>query len=291
MISFLWYDWSSFPMTDHKGVSGLHGGRVPSSATEGQRRHAVVVAYHGSSAGEHDPSLGGHGQATLPGWGKDCQWLTLKVPGKLQLYGLYVYYVVHICDLGMLRVKYWACSQRSESRSESRFGSRSASWLGSWFELRVFTCIATAVPFTNRICALQYFVPTAQIDPCMASSARTSKNFENAQERITFRKSFAFTCPQNQAFKVDHFKRFDHVIGKRYISTCYVCMYHNPKLNFFRVSIAWFERALRSQRVKSGFHIVKESESPSEAACGTWFALFLTGSLFWCLHIIGHWQI
>ena len=31
--------------------------------------------------------------------------LTLKAPEKLQLYGLYVYYVVHICDFGMLRVK------------------------------------------------------------------------------------------------------------------------------------------------------------------------------------------
>ena len=30
--------------------------------------------------------------------------LTLKVPEKLQLYGLYVHYVVHICDFGMLRV-------------------------------------------------------------------------------------------------------------------------------------------------------------------------------------------
>ena len=30
--------------------------------------------------------------------------LTLKVPEKLQLYGLYVYYVVHICNFGMLRV-------------------------------------------------------------------------------------------------------------------------------------------------------------------------------------------
>ena len=30
--------------------------------------------------------------------------LTLNVPEKLQLYGLYVYYVVHICDFGMLRV-------------------------------------------------------------------------------------------------------------------------------------------------------------------------------------------
>ena len=32
------------------------------------------------------------------------QFLTLKVPEKLPLNGLYVYYVVHICDLGMLRV-------------------------------------------------------------------------------------------------------------------------------------------------------------------------------------------
>ena len=31
--------------------------------------------------------------------------LTLKVPAKLPLYGLYVYYVVHICDFGMLIVK------------------------------------------------------------------------------------------------------------------------------------------------------------------------------------------
>ena len=31
--------------------------------------------------------------------------LTLKVPEKLLLCGLYVYYVVHICDFGMLRVK------------------------------------------------------------------------------------------------------------------------------------------------------------------------------------------
>ena len=30
--------------------------------------------------------------------------LTLKVPEKLQLYGLCVYCVVHICDFGMLRV-------------------------------------------------------------------------------------------------------------------------------------------------------------------------------------------
>ena len=34
-----------------------------------------------------------------------CKPLTLKLPDKLQPYGLYMYYVVHICDFGMLRVK------------------------------------------------------------------------------------------------------------------------------------------------------------------------------------------
>ena len=31
--------------------------------------------------------------------------LTLKLPDKLQPYGVYVYYVVHICDFGISRVK------------------------------------------------------------------------------------------------------------------------------------------------------------------------------------------
>ena len=39
---------------------------------------------------------------------KDCilreTILTLKVPENVQLYGLYVCYVVHICNFGMLRV-------------------------------------------------------------------------------------------------------------------------------------------------------------------------------------------
>ena len=41
------------------------------------------------------------------GVGEECYILslTLKLPDKLQPYGLYVYYVVHICDVGMLRVK------------------------------------------------------------------------------------------------------------------------------------------------------------------------------------------
>ena len=34
--------------------------------------------------------------------------LTPKLPEKLQLYGLYVYYGVHICNYGMLRVNdFW----------------------------------------------------------------------------------------------------------------------------------------------------------------------------------------
>ena len=45
--------------------------------------------------------------------------LTLKVPEKLQLYELYVYYVVHICDFGMVRVKklanmYWITWNRKQ---------------------------------------------------------------------------------------------------------------------------------------------------------------------------------
>ena len=33
--------------------------------------------------------------------------LTLRVPENLQLYGLYVHYVVHVCDFGLLRVEQW----------------------------------------------------------------------------------------------------------------------------------------------------------------------------------------
>ena len=85
-----------------------------------------------------------------------------------------------------------------------------------------------------------------------------SAHFQNAHARITFRKSFAFTCPQNQAFYMDH----------------------DPKRPFFHVSKAWFERALRSQRVKSGFQIRKGSESCSEMAFGTWFVPLWTGPEF-----------
>ena len=48
--------------------------------------------------------------------------LTLKVPENLQLYGLYVYYVVHICNFGMLRVKpYRASAKRSICQIQIKF--------------------------------------------------------------------------------------------------------------------------------------------------------------------------
>ena len=52
---------------------------------------------------------------------------------------------------------------------------------------------------------------------------------------------------------------------------------------FFRISKAWFERALHSQRVKSGFQIRKGSESRSETAFGTWLTPLWTGPWSHCL--------
>ena len=71
-----------------------------------------------------------------------------------------------------------------------------------------------------------------------------SVNFQNAHAWITFRKSFAFMCSSQSGF----------LRGSR------------SKKTLFRVSKAWFERALHSQRVKSGFQIRKGSESRSEMA-------------------------
>ena len=42
--------------------------------------------------------------------------LPLKMPEELNLYGLYVYYVVQICDFGTLRVKAAAPSFKPEIR-------------------------------------------------------------------------------------------------------------------------------------------------------------------------------
>ena len=105
-------------------------------------------------------------------------------------------------SLGGEMLRHWLCSHRLESRSERRFGSRSKMWLGSWFEIRAFTCIANAFPITIRICALRGNIllllrsPRALIDPCALLMHGFSAHFLNAHARITFQKSFAFTCPR-----------------------------------------------------------------------------------------------
>ena len=158
---------------------------------------------------------------------------------------------------------FWACSQRNESRSESRFGSRSASWLGSWFELRAFTSIANAVPITNRICEV-IFCSYCAVCADWPRTAHISKmrTHESRSERALR----------------------SHVLRTRLsmrITTQNALYFTFQK----RVSKAWFERALRSQRGKSGFKIRKGSESRSETASGTWFVPLWTGPVFNTTHI------
>ena len=92
------------------------------------------------------------------------------------------------------------CSHGLESRSERRFGSRSKTWLGSWFELRALTWATNAFPITIRICALQGNILFLMRSPRGLTRAWLqhgfSAHFQNAHARITFRKSFAFTCPR-----------------------------------------------------------------------------------------------
>ena len=129
---------------------------------------------------------------------------------------------------------HWLCSHGLESRSERRFESRSQTWLGSWFELRAFTCIANACALRGNILFLLRS-PRWLIHSWFQHGF--SAHFKNAHARITFRNSFAFTW--NQAFYADH----------------------DPKCPFFRVSKrvskAWFQTALRSYGLISGFRIRK----------------------------------
>ena len=97
----------------------------------------------------------------------------------------------------------WLCSHGLESRSERCFGSRSKTLLGSWFELHAFTCIVNAFPITIRICALRGNNLLLLCSPRLRARWLThalmhglSVHFKNAHARITFRKSFAFTCPR-----------------------------------------------------------------------------------------------
>ena len=135
---------------------------------------------------------------------------------------------------------HWLCSHENDSRSERRSGSRSKTWLGSWFELRTFTCIAKAFPITIRICALRGNILFLLRSPRWLTHAWLqhgfSAHFQNTHSRITFGKSFAFTCPRIR------------------LSTR-ITIQNAPFRVSKRVSKAWFETALRSQGLKSGFHI------------------------------------
>ena len=120
---------------------------------------------------------------------------------------------------------------------------RNVMWLGSWFELRAFTCIANAFPITIRICALRGNILFLLRSPRWLTHAWLqhgfSAHFQNAHARITFRNSFVFTCPRIR-------------LSKRITiqNALFFCVSK-------RVSKAWFERALRSHGLKSGFQIRK----------------------------------
>ena len=138
-------------------------------------------------------------------------------------------------------LSWWLCLHENESRSERRFGSRSKTWLGSWFELRAFTCIANAFPITIRILrtARYYFAPTAQsaradwpmrLCICMASARIFKMHTHESRSERALR---------------------SHVLESGFLGGS------RSKTPFFRVSKAWFETALRSQGLKSGFQIRK----------------------------------
>ena len=89
-----------------------------------------------------------------------------------------------------------------------------------------------------------YFVPTVQIDPCMAS-VRISKMHTHKP------RSERALC--SQVFRIRLSRRI------------------TIQNTLFSVSKAWFEIDLRWPRVKSSFQIRKGSESWSKTAFGTWF--------------------
>ena len=89
-----------------------------------------------------------------------------------------------------------------------------------------------------------------------------SAHFQNAHARTMFQKSFAFTKG-----KISLSRRIT-------IQNALLFAFQKPDLK------SWFERALRSQRVNSGFQIRKGSESHSEMAFGTWLIPLWTGPQF-----------
>ena len=102
--------------------------------------------------------------------------------------------------------------------------SQSALWLGLWFELCAFTSIETAIPITNRICALRgNFCSYCANWPTHGFSANHLN--ESRSERAL----------RSQVLRIR--------LSIKQITI----------QNVLRVSKAWFERALCSQRVTSGF--------------------------------------
>ena len=139
-------------------------------------------------------------------------------------------------------VNHRLCSHGLESCSERRFGSLSKTWLGSWFELRAFTCFANAFPITIRICALRGNIlfllrsPHALIDPCPYA---------------WLQRAFLKCTRMNHVPK----ELCVHIVESGFLRES------RSKTPFFRVSErlskAWFETALRSHGLKSGFQIRK----------------------------------
>ena len=156
------------------------------------------------------------------------------------------------CNRCMWLVRHWLCSHGLELRSERRFGSRSKTWLGSWFELRAFTCIVNAFPITIRICALRGNILLLLRSPRWLTNAWLqhvfSAHFQNAHTRITFRKSFAFTCPTIR------------------LSTRITIQ--TPFFSRFK-SLIW--NSLRSHWAKIRLANQKRADSRSETSFGTWF--------------------
>ena len=63
-------------------------------------RHDCILKLNGSETSKFRTMSQGHTASKGV-----LEVLTLKLPDKLQPYGLYTYYVVHICDFGIFRVK------------------------------------------------------------------------------------------------------------------------------------------------------------------------------------------
>ena len=120
------------------------------------------------------------------------------------------------------------------------FGSRSKTWLGSRFELRVFTCLANAFPITIRICALRGNIllllrsPRALIDPCAYAWLQRAFLMHGSRSERALR---------------------SHVLESGFLGGS---RSKTPFFSHFKSrSKAWFETALCSPGLKSGFHIRK----------------------------------